>query len=352
MVTKKDLFVVLITLCLASVLFMAVRSHSSSGAYDPLADYNEDGVINMKDIAYLVSIFNLHGQSLNRTALLDQQSQIDNLNMRIDNLNASLVDLRSEVEGMNATNMMPLIDSLNASLIGLQSDIGDMNLSLANEIEFRTANDSLLSTNIDALNTRVDSLNTTIAMINTTITQMNATITQLQTSDADLNSRVSALEAKFNALNANNSVTNLMLAPYAIPFNSTSDTDFTYTNMGSWDNMSYMAVTMTLNRTSHLLIMFSTDAYDNTASDIIYARAVVDGTVAQPYQVILTPYTSSELGWPYTHSHIIYNACSSYNFYQPFVSPGTHTIQIQWFVTGGSTGWAYYRTLTVIALPA
>ena len=358
MVTRRDLVVaVLITFCLAASMFLVkfVRSQNSAGQYDPWLDWNDDGQINMVDIARVARAFGTSGEAINKTALLiDVNATYGSLLSSIDSLNSSLSELQSQVNSLNATNLMPVIDSLNSSLLALQSQVSSLNTTVTQ----LQSSDTSLCNSLSQLQSRADTLNNTMIFLNTTIVTMNTTITQLQNSNADLSNRVSSLEGNFSsllarvsALEGNYSVTNLKLAADAIPFNSTSDTDFTTTNMGSWGNMSYMAVTMTLNRTSHLLIMFSTDAYDDTAGNIIYARAVVDGTVAQPYQIVLTPYTSSELGYPLSHSHIIYDVCSSYNFCQPFVSPGTHTIQIQWFVTGG-IGWAYFRTLTVIALPA
>jgi len=52
MENRKNLAVVaLVTICLLAVCFSVTRTRSSINEYDPWLDYNEDGVINMRDIA-------------------------------------------------------------------------------------------------------------------------------------------------------------------------------------------------------------------------------------------------------------------------------------------------------------
>ena len=165
--------------------------------------------------------------------------------------------------------------------------------------------------------------------------------TKLQDDIDELKARVSELEANY-------SVTDLKLAPYAIPFNSTFSTSYTgTTETMNWVDMSAMSVIITLNRTSHLLIMFSSEAENTAEGNSILLRALVGGVVALPGAITLTPVV-----WDYAFTYDIQdNMAYTYNFYKPSVSAGTYTIKIQWMVTGG-TGYAYYRTLMVIALPA
>ena len=171
---------------------------------------------------------------------------------------------------------------------------------------------------------------------------------------------------------ADYAVTSTKLTPYTIPFASTQvhfidSTDSTL----AWVDIAYMAVTVTLERTSHLLIMFSVMAYSDNPAEQILIRVKVDEEIVLPEQIRLTPIMheagshthsmSQELEWPATHHHTIYSSGShahvinymaySYNFVQPTVGAGTHTIQMQWKVTGG-LGYAAERTLAVIALPA
>jgi len=167
-------------------------------------------------------------------------------------------------------------------------------------------------------------------------------------------------------------VTNLKLAAGAIPFFYAPSSMVTSTDSTvSWVDMTDMSVTMSLERPSHLLIMFSMIGYNSDSSSRIKILASVGGMTASPGEITLTPYISADgshdhsessgLGAPYTHTHDIYNSGThshvlnpmaySYNFYKPSVSAGTYQVKIQWSVTGG-LGYAYSRTLAVIALPA
>lgn len=142
---------------------------------------------------------------------------------------------------------------------------------------------------------------------------------------------------------ADYAVTNLKLASYAIPFASTYSTTLaSTTETVNWVDMAGMSVTLTLDRTSHILIIFSTEAYTNQQDKQISVRALVDALVAYPGSIGLTPREYSD----YSDSRAY-----TYTLYLPSVSAGTYTVKIQWMVSGG-TGYAGSRTLTVIALPA
>lgn len=166
--------------------------------------------------------------------------------------------------------------------------------------------------------------------------------------------KIEALEARVKALEANYSITNIKLAPYAIPFNSTYS--HSYAEVGStWYDMPDMTVTINVSRPSCLLILFSAQIWHKTWDiDIpmyIWVRALVDNKPALPYFVAITPYTSPELAWPANHRHALLYGARSFNFYSPSVSEGVHTVTIQWRTSHG-LGAVAYRTLIVIALPA
>ena len=137
---------------------------------------------------------------------------------------------------------------------------------------------------------------------------------------------------------ADGNVTNIKLAANAIPFNSTYITNSSSTTSTSWEDMPYTSMNITLTRTSHLIIMFSSEARNPSATDRIEVRALVDGNTTIPSYVYFTPSDVTE--------HGVY----TYNFIRPNVSNGTYTVKMQWRVTG-DTGTVYYRTFTVIALP-
>jgi hypothetical protein len=70
MANKKDLIIaVLCTFCLATTLFTVIPRISSTGTYDPWLDINDDGKIDMKDIAFVARAFSSHGTPLNKTSL-------------------------------------------------------------------------------------------------------------------------------------------------------------------------------------------------------------------------------------------------------------------------------------------
>jgi hypothetical protein len=98
-----------------------------------------------------------------------------------------------------------------------------------------------------------------------------------------------------------------------------------------------MSVTITLERTSELLILFTTSVQVFEIDQTVQWKALVNETEASPSAVALQP------SWELFSS-------VSFNFYKSSVDEGTYTVKIQWYVHGGSAR-AYTRSLTVIALP-
>jgi hypothetical protein len=100
------------------------------------------------------------------------------------------------------------------------------------------------------------------------------------------------------------------------------------------------SVNLTLDKTSTVMIMFSTEATIGEAEQGIFIQAYIYQTQAVPSFVCLPTPTNGTF----------YNA-HSYNFYEQSVNAGTHTVKILWKVTGG-TGYVRNRTLIVMATPA
>jgi hypothetical protein len=195
------------------------------------------------------------------------------------------------------------------------------------------------------LQLRIDSLNSSLldleAYLKTRITNLEALVAEQQSQIASLLEIVHAIEANY-------SVTNLRLAPYAIPFVSAYSLVASATSeMYSWVDMPNMSVSITLNRTSHVLVMWSAEANQDDWRNTIYVRALVGESIANPGAVILTPIVHDVAG----HTHSLDYSVYSYIFYRPSVTAGNYTIKMQWQVSGG-VGRVWYRTLTVIALPA
>jgi hypothetical protein len=121
MVRNRDLILaVLITFCLAAMLFSVkpIKSQTEP-VYNPMYDLNDDGVINMRDIALLARAFGSSGTPVNKTELLAEQDEIDSLNSSrsqcqssIDSLNATLTseinNLQSELSSLNTTILTKL----------------------------------------------------------------------------------------------------------------------------------------------------------------------------------------------------------------------------------------------------
>ena len=124
-------------------------------------------------------------------------------------------------------------------------------------------------------------------------------------------------------------------------FNSMHRTDQLNKTTPSWENVTGMSVTITLERNSTFLIMFSTEATVAHPNASINWRARVSTTDAIPGGVWLQPPDTTGLKW----------TSVSYYFYQPMVSAGQYTVYIQWSVSSGYTAWVRARTLLVIALP-
>ena len=139
---------------------------------------------------------------------------------------------------------------------------------------------------------------------------------------------------------ADYAVTNLKLAANAIPYNFTSSTVMQAKTTATMENITGMSVEITLERNSTLLIMFSTEARISPATEYIYWNARVNTTFASPGTLWLQPSTTG------------YYSSISYNFYAEGLTPGKYTVYMQWGVDGGATGQVWFRTLTVIALPA
>ena len=137
---------------------------------------------------------------------------------------------------------------------------------------------------------------------------------------------------------ADYAVTNLKLAANAIPFNVTRVLPSASTTNTTWEDMPLTSLNITVDRNSTLIIMFSSEARNPSATDRIEVRALINGTAANPSYVYFTPSDVTEYG--------VY----SYNFYRQNVSNGTYPINMQWRVTG-DTGNVYYRSLIAIALP-
>lgn len=150
----------------------------------------------------------------------------------------------------------------------------------------------------------------------------------LSTNGDTVNTLISDLEGRVNVLEAHNETCS-----------STLESISGYSAIFDWQDMPDMALEITLETDATLLIVFSAQALITGTGQEMYVRAIVDSTQANPSTgVTLTK--SPE--W----------ASYSYTFYSSSVSPGTHTIKIQWKLYDElGSGQVTLRTLAVIAVP-
>ncbi len=142
---------------------------------------------------------------------------------------------------------------------------------------------------------------------------------------------------------ADYAITSKKIAPDAIAYSSTFNTTEQSITSTSFVDMPETSVEITLERTSHLIIMFSGEAWVEGAPDSILIQAMVNSIVANPSGGLIV-LSSSGVGQ---------RGANSFTFYLSDISAGTYKIQIQWtMVTGMNEGHISERTLNVIALPA
>jgi uncharacterized coiled-coil protein SlyX len=193
-------------------LFTTLPIRSATEPWDKWADISgprvgeQDGTVNMRDIQYLIMKFNTFGPPyVDRELINATQLQIDRLTLRVDELNSSLNDLRSQVEAMNETNMLSLINNLNTSVNELRSDI----FALYSKDNQQDSNITNLWGYTDTLDSRISILESQVATMNSTMLAMSSTITQLQNSYTTLNNSVSWLMTQMTNLKSqlNNTLT-------------------------------------------------------------------------------------------------------------------------------------------------
>jgi hypothetical protein len=162
---------------------------------------------------------------------------------------------------------------------------------------------------------------------------VNDTLTELLLRTVSLESRVRILES-FEVESA-----------YSVNTHATTETL-------SWIDMQDMRVNVSLQESSYLLILFSTEARVTSGHGNIRIRALIDGYAAYPTDVTLTPSHSQEGMGPHRHSPTI--AAYSFSFHNASVPQGNCTIGMQWRLNSledGIEGRVYDRELIVMAFP-
>jgi hypothetical protein len=171
-------------------------------------------------------------------------------------------------------------------------------------------------------------------------TELADTITQLQSNLTQLHDELSSLTMQLQQATPNYSITNLHLAASALPFNFTSSTQ-TSTDSTAWTTIPDSSLSIQTPRNSSLIILFSSELAINNESYQTRFRVTLDTDIHLPDDVGIFYFPVADYYWGIT----------TFTFYALNVTAGTHTIDLQWAVTG-STGFLRNLNLMVFALPA
>lgn len=118
---RKGVVIVVLGALLLTVALFSIIPAMGVLPYDPMKDVNDDGVIDAKDYQAVKSRIPSTGTPINKTALLELQSEIDELNASLRSLIDALnTTLGLQIDSVNAF-FTTQINSLNASLIELES---------------------------------------------------------------------------------------------------------------------------------------------------------------------------------------------------------------------------------------
>jgi len=126
---KKNLLGVLLAFCLTIVLLLAIptRSNPTIGEYDPWADFNDDGTIDMYDVGYTARLYGAAGTAINKTELLLQ------LQDRIIGLEDMVLQLQA-----NSTALEDMVLQLQANSTALEDIVLELQDKIA-ELEERVS---------------------------------------------------------------------------------------------------------------------------------------------------------------------------------------------------------------------
>ena len=77
MIVRKDLVIaILATFCLTAVLFTAMPVSSSGKEFDPWLDYNDDGIIDLKDVYSMHQAYGTEGNSTRSVAIAGHATKL------------------------------------------------------------------------------------------------------------------------------------------------------------------------------------------------------------------------------------------------------------------------------------
>lgn len=166
---------------------------------------------------------------------------------------------------------------------------------------------------------------------------LDGTITGVDISDGSVIAAKIADGAVVTEKISDDAVTSLKLAANAIPFMFANGSDMITKTTKTYENITDLSVTMTIERKCTLLIALSVQcAISNLDYSVVWRVFVNTDQVGSLW--LQPPGNASK--W----------SSVSHTFCQPNVNPGEYTVYAQWYVSG-STAWVSSRVLYVIALP-
>ena len=166
---------------------------------------------------------------------------------------------------------------------------------------------------------------------------LDGTITGVDMSDGSVITVKIADGAVTTEKISDDAVTSLKLAANAIPFMFANGSDMITKTTATYENITDLSMTLTVERKCTLLIVLSLQCAISDLDYNVWWRVYVNTDVVGDL-------------WLQPSGHASKWSSVSHTSYQPNVSPGEYTIYAQWYVNGG-TAWIVDRILYVIALP-
>ncbi|MDH5596170.1 MAG: hypothetical protein OEY40_05610 [Candidatus Bathyarchaeota archaeon] len=166
---------------------------------------------------------------------------------------------------------------------------------------------------------------------------LDGTITGVDISDGSIIAVKIADGAVTTEKISDDAITSLKLAANAIPFMFANGSEMITKTTATYENITDLSVTMTVERKCTLLIVLSVQC---AISDLDYSVI---------WRVFVNTDQAGSL-WLQPPGNASKWSSVSHTFCQPNVNPGEYTVYAQWYVSGG-TAWTASRVLYVIALP-
>ena len=126
---KNYLIAAVLSAMVLALMFIPMSGSQTTPQYDPWADINDDGKIDIKDVSYTARLFGTTGDPVNKTALLyNVNATLTELLSRIDQLNASVKWLQSRVDQLDTlvTELQSRVVQLDASLAELNVEVDEL----------------------------------------------------------------------------------------------------------------------------------------------------------------------------------------------------------------------------------